>query len=194
VIPDFVARLQAEFERRRRANPRYSLRAFARFLGIDHSTLSQMLRRARVPHAAHLRDLAARLGVSREEVSAYLAASDLPAPDELAAQLRRLHWLAEADALMQMPVHWQLLALLRDPGWRPDMRWVSARTGAAIDDINQAAARLLRLRLLQIDDAGRWRAAAELEGKDAQAMREMALARIRLAQPDGPSVTTNGMP
>lgn len=36
--------LQDELLRRRRANPRYSLRAFARSVKVEHSTLSQLLR------------------------------------------------------------------------------------------------------------------------------------------------------
>ncbi len=36
--------LQNEFSRRRLVNPRYSLRAFARSVEIEHSTLSQLLR------------------------------------------------------------------------------------------------------------------------------------------------------
>jgi transcriptional regulator with XRE-family HTH domain len=36
--------LKAELSRRKRANPRYSLRAFARSLSVEHSTLSQFLR------------------------------------------------------------------------------------------------------------------------------------------------------
>jgi len=39
--------LANEFSRRRGANPRYSLRAFARSIGIEHSTLSQLLRSKR---------------------------------------------------------------------------------------------------------------------------------------------------
>jgi transcriptional regulator with XRE-family HTH domain len=35
--------LEAEFARRRNLNPRYSLRAFARSVDIEHSTLSQLL-------------------------------------------------------------------------------------------------------------------------------------------------------
>jgi transcriptional regulator with XRE-family HTH domain len=35
--------LAAEFTRRRRLNPRYSSRAFARSADIDHSTLSQLM-------------------------------------------------------------------------------------------------------------------------------------------------------
>lgn len=36
--------LRDELSRRRRVNPRYSLRAFARSVEIEHSTLSQLLR------------------------------------------------------------------------------------------------------------------------------------------------------
>jgi transcriptional regulator with XRE-family HTH domain len=36
--------LDGELKRRRRVNPRYSLRAFARTVNIEHSTLSQLLR------------------------------------------------------------------------------------------------------------------------------------------------------
>ena len=40
----FQSILADEFARRRGANPRYSLRAFAAYLGMEHSTLSQLLR------------------------------------------------------------------------------------------------------------------------------------------------------
>jgi plasmid maintenance system antidote protein VapI len=39
--------LAAEFARRRTRNPRYSLRAFARSVEVEHSTLSQLLRGTR---------------------------------------------------------------------------------------------------------------------------------------------------
>lgn len=43
----FPAFLQREYQRRRTRNRRYSLRAFARDLGCDHSTLSQWMRGTR---------------------------------------------------------------------------------------------------------------------------------------------------
>jgi hypothetical protein len=52
------ALLVTELERRRRDNPRYSVRSFARSLELDHSTVSQLLRgrrRAGSRTAAHLR-------------------------------------------------------------------------------------------------------------------------------------------
>jgi len=41
--PDFRARLRDELARRRQVNRRYSVRAFADLLAVDHSTLSQVL-------------------------------------------------------------------------------------------------------------------------------------------------------
>src|SRR5687768_9276024 len=38
------AQLVQEFERRRRKNPKYSLRAYGRSLGVDHSLLSKIIR------------------------------------------------------------------------------------------------------------------------------------------------------
>ncbi len=50
--------LQDEFERRRARNARYSLRAFARALEIDHSTLSKKVRGKRAVPDRTLEQLA----------------------------------------------------------------------------------------------------------------------------------------
>jgi hypothetical protein len=43
----FRAVIAYEFARRRQVNPRYSLRAFAASLGMEHATVSQLLRGTR---------------------------------------------------------------------------------------------------------------------------------------------------
>jgi len=69
--------LSQELEKRRRVNPRYSLRPFATLLGIDHSTISQVLRgKRRVPVAVRRWDK--RLGLTAEEVAAYVAIEHVP--------------------------------------------------------------------------------------------------------------------
>src|SRR5947209_9956192 len=71
----FRALLRVELARRCAKNPRYSLRAFARSLEIDHATLSQLLRgRRQVTRAAILR-LGRRLGLEEADLSA-LAVAD----------------------------------------------------------------------------------------------------------------------
>ena len=43
-VKDIASQLNAEFQRRHARNARYSLRAFARSLDVDHATLSQWMR------------------------------------------------------------------------------------------------------------------------------------------------------
>jgi transcriptional regulator with XRE-family HTH domain len=50
--------LADEFARRRKLNPRYSLRAFARSMHLEHSTLSQLLRGKRPLTWKAIRNLA----------------------------------------------------------------------------------------------------------------------------------------
>ena len=89
--------LMEEFSRRRRKNPRYSLRAFASSLEIEHSTLSQLLRGKRAitwksirrigagmrwkgsqimrslePESFDSRHVAEKLGISVDEVNVAL--------------------------------------------------------------------------------------------------------------------------
>jgi transcriptional regulator with XRE-family HTH domain len=53
--------LESEFARRRRLNPRYSLRAFARSVRIEHSTLSQLLRGKRAITWKSIRGIAGNM-------------------------------------------------------------------------------------------------------------------------------------
>lgn len=179
MTPDFTGRLREEFSRRRAANPRYSLRAFARFLGLEHSTLSQILRGRRALPPSKLAPVAARLGLGAEEIAAYRGASALGDAARVAAQVKQLSWLAEAAALMQAAAHWQLLALIESAEWRPDMRWASHRTGFTVDELNEATSRLLRLGLVEVDAAGGWHVDRAIAGRDLNARREIALERAR---------------
>jgi transcriptional regulator with XRE-family HTH domain len=53
--------LENELSRRRRVNSRYSLRAFARSVNLEHSTLSQMLRGKRPMTWQSIQGIAARM-------------------------------------------------------------------------------------------------------------------------------------
>ena len=53
--------LQTEFARRKQANPRYSLRAFARSVGLHHSTVSQLIRGKRPITCKSVRTIAGAL-------------------------------------------------------------------------------------------------------------------------------------
>src|SRR5215831_20471357 len=65
--------LQSELARRCSSNPQYSLRSFALQLGINHSTLSQLLRGKRALTPRMIKTLGARLGLRPEEIEAFVA-------------------------------------------------------------------------------------------------------------------------
>jgi hypothetical protein len=180
--PDLRELLRVELQRRRAVNRRYSLRAFADWLGVDHSTLSQFLRGMRPAPDDALRAWAARLGMGREETEMYVAFTSCD-PAAFAAQARRVQWLGEATAIVSNPAHWKLLELVREPDFRPDMRWAARRLGLDVDDLNDALSRLLRLGMLDVGADGAWRDTSGLAQLSEGAVKECALARARSQLP-----------
>lgn len=124
----FRIRLQAEFDKRRATNPRYSLRAFARAMSVDHSTLSQILRGRRRVTGRNVRALGRRLGLSASAIAEHCA-------DENES--------AVLDALQR-------------PEFRADSRWLSTRIGIPMDEVNVTLQRLLRKRRLVMRSRWRW--------------------------------------
>ena len=120
--------LTAELDRRRSANPRYSLRAFARDLSVDHSTLSQFLHGKRRLTVRTVRALGARLGL----------------PARMIAELCAL----ENEAAV--------LSILPRKNFLPESRWVSIVTGIPLDEVNITLQRLLRKGTMLMRTSTRW--------------------------------------
>ncbi len=125
---DLKVLLAAELAQRRQRNARYSLRAFARDLGTDHATLSQLMRGRRVLSPAMVRQIGRKL---------HLRAADIA---EACAQ-------HHADAILRLAAR---------STFRPNSRWIATRTGLPLDAVNTALARLLHQRLLVMESPTRW--------------------------------------
>ena len=120
--------LQTEFDRRRSANRRYSLRAFARALSVDHSTLSQILRGRRRLTGRNVRALGLRLRLTSPAIAEHCAAENESA----------------------------VLAALERPGFRADSRWLASVAGIPLDEVNVTIQRLLRKRMVTMTSRERW--------------------------------------
>jgi transcriptional regulator with XRE-family HTH domain len=129
----FRGLLKAEFDRRRAGNRRYSLRAFARSLAIDHSALSQILRGNRRVTTRTIRALGSTLRLSPATIAEHCA--------------------AEHEAAV--------LATLDRPGFRADSRWVAAVAGIPLDEVNATLQRLLRKRMMTMSARAIWQRAGE---------------------------------
>jgi transcriptional regulator with XRE-family HTH domain len=131
----FRVLLQTEFDRRRSANRRYSLRAFARSLSIDHSALSQILRGRRRLTARSVRALAPKLALDPAAVAEHCA--------------------AENDAAV--------LDAIARPNFRADSRWLSTMSGIPLDQVNVALQRLLRKGVVVMQSRHTWIRRVEAE-------------------------------
>ena len=155
----------------------------ARDLAVDHATLSQILRGERRTPASVLRRAGTRLGLSAEEITAYVAAERLPDSDTLHRQEQLRHWTAEARAILAEPHHHGLLQLLHETDFVADVRVVARRLSVTADEVNLAVARLARLGFLAMLRPTEWRDVHALGLASNAAFRRRALARIRELAP-----------
>jgi hypothetical protein len=124
--------------------------------------------------------------MTSEEVAVYVAAQHVPGGQVTHRQEQLRHWTAEGLAIVTDPSHFQILELARKRGFRGDCRLIAEQVGASIDRVNIALARLLRLRLLEIETGGRWKDLRTPGQRTEAGFRRLALIRVReLAAKDG---------
>jgi len=153
--PDFREFLCEELGRRCRDNPQYSLRAFAGRLGVDHSTLGQILRGRRAVTEQTIRRFATTLEVPEAERDRYLAVHGATGRGTATQQqFRRLS--ADVVAAVADWHHYAILELLKLRNFQPDSRWIARVLDIAVDDVNAALARLTRLEMLRMESRERW--------------------------------------
>lgn len=164
----FAALLGDELKQRRRRNTRYSLRSFARDLGLSPSYLSQSLQGTRVPAEDTVKRIARQLRWNEQKRERLLLAGrlaktkshesrselqqnleSLPATDEdfERVDLERFRLIAE-------PHHFAILELSELADCRNDPEWVAKRLGLTTEQAAEAIARLTFLGLLKIKGRG----------------------------------------
>ncbi len=144
--------------RRCAKNPQYSLRAFAKFLAVDHATVSQLLRGKRALTARTILKLGTRLGLDRPALDRYAAHEALWGQDTGAeATLGEVRQLtSDAANVIADWYHYAILELTRLDDFRPETRWIARVLGITPDEVNLALSRLARLGLLEMVERDRW--------------------------------------
>lgn len=158
---DFQSYLQQELLRRCKANPKYSLRAFASVLQIESSALSKILNGKRRVSTPTFEKLASRLGLGPHERDqlrpgvlkrsrgAALDQSTDAAPNYQQLSLDLFQVIADW-------YHYAILELTQVAHFKADKKWIARTLGITPTEVNLAVQRLTRLELLQIDKSGRW--------------------------------------
>jgi transcriptional regulator with XRE-family HTH domain len=153
-VREFRLVIRARLRAARRRNPRYSLRAFAQRLEIDHSTLSQIMRGKRRMTAAHAARIGPHLGLSPDAMKTLLDAGARPPRQQRPA--RRSVDRDTLAFLAEWP-HGAILELTHVDGFRADSRWIAGVLGIPVADVNVVLQRLIRLRLLEMKGPAEWR-------------------------------------
>ena len=154
---DLAALLRDRFRAAIRRNPRFSLRSFARQLGVDHSTISQVLRGKRRLSARDAIAAGKRLGLTAETIRLYNQVSrKTRKPVKPLAEIRSVQVDLDTFQFLSSWHHSAILELLQVAGFTPDSRWLARTLGVSVEEVNVALQRLMRLGLLEMATADRW--------------------------------------
>lgn len=160
---DFRAFLQTELIRRSRANPRYSLRAFAKTLELEPSRLSKMLRGERPIRGEVIEKLGLRLGLPLKDIRGYQGLPTTTPVSEAAPAttpaFRQLPF--DAFEVIEDSRHDLLLELMKLKGFKTDLKWLSKKLGSPLPETRAIVERLERMGLLEVQPNGTWKDLSE---------------------------------
>lgn len=142
--------LHTEYQKRRTANPNFSLRAFARWLSISPAQLSQMMAGKRPITLKTMQKVTTRLGLSPIEEKQLLNRWIQPNQDQKSSHRPSLHLQEDKFRLIADWYHLAILSLTKVKGAKSDPRWVSQRLGISVQEANEALSRLERLGVLEL--------------------------------------------
>jgi transcriptional regulator with XRE-family HTH domain len=143
----FRVAIQKEFIERCRKNPAYSLRAFAKYLEIDQSFLSKLLKGQR----AITRDLSEligpKLGLKPADVKALFESGTASIPGFLSLTDDEFEILSEWH-------HFAILELSKTDDFDPNPQKIAQRIGVHVEEVKSALERLQRLNFIRITANG----------------------------------------
>lgn len=143
---DFKNYLQEELILRCKKNPAYSLRSFARTLGVSPSFLSKLLNGQRRITDKVFNKITTNLNLEPDFVSSFKA--DNAATTEPEMRFNNLH--LEYFKIISDWYHYALLELTHIKGFKNEPEWIAAKLGITVNQIKAAIERLLHLELLEI--------------------------------------------
>ena len=155
--------LRQRLQERISANSRYSLRAFARDLGLNASKLSEVLNRKQGLSVESARKICAKLALSTEDTEYFcrlVEASDARSKRQRLAAQTAIETLGRDESLRQIQddtfkiisdwYHYALLSLTETSGFKSDAVWIAKRLGITKLEVEEAIKRLERLELLEV--------------------------------------------
>ena len=155
--------LQDELVRRCKKNPKYSLRAFAKVLGLESSALSKILAGKRSVSREMLKRFAQKLALSPKDLKTFEAnlseTRGRPRAGEetpINAALNYQQLALDHFQIISEWYHFAILELTAIEGFQPSYAWVARTLGISVSEARAAVERLERMEMLEITDDGKW--------------------------------------
>lgn len=148
---DFRLYLQGVFSERCKKNSSYSLRAFAKSLSIDNSTLAKIMNGKRKLGKRAIQNFGDRLGLSPKEIQPYLDIEQKEESDLNVVQVEQDQFQIIADWY-----HYAILELMQLKDFQTKPQWIARELGITKSEAQFAIERLQRAELLEIDSEGIW--------------------------------------
>lgn len=179
--------LLEEFKARRARNPNYSLRAFARDLGMPASKLSQNLRGLCGISVAKAETIADKMSMRQDDRQLFLAlvesqhARSRVARQQAASALENIRrdkiteLNLEKFSVIRDWYHMAILEMTEITTFRPDIGWMASRLDLPTDIVKEAVGRLVELGLLKTDVPKWQQTSVDLElpsGMPSRAVKE----------------------
>jgi len=162
MLRDAPELLQAELGRRIAKNPKYSLRAFAKTIGLSPATLSLIIARKTPLSKGALSKISRTLGLTPEQNrhlqhQISLRKNRLPKPF---AEMSYRYVTLDFFKVLSEWYYYAILSLLEIKGASIDPKWISKKLGISLFEAREAVERLQRLDLIT-EVEGRWKQSQE---------------------------------
>lgn len=149
--------LQNEFDERVRKNPRYSLRGFAGFLGVNPAELSQVFKGKRHLSLRSAQKITKALGYNNDETRYFLWLLQKEKGKQLGLDLEFIEKRdkktvsAEQFSRISKWYHFAILSLVETAGFQWDSRHVSKKLGIGLSEAGLAMRDLQEVGLIQVE-------------------------------------------
>lgn len=154
VLPGIGTFLKQRYLERRRRNPAYSLRAFARQLGIPAGRLSEFMSGKRNMTKEVALKVESSLQLDPTQRAIFWSIVEKKAGNDTKSQAAAREWLplfmeAEQFYLVADWEHFAILSLMETKGFKSDIAWIARRLRTDVTRITDALERLQRCNLIR---------------------------------------------
>lgn len=161
----FIFFLKNEYVKKVKVNQNFSLRSYARFLGIHFATLSLLMSGKRPVTAKTIQKLASRLNASEKDIDLWISEiSDRSSKNFKEVADIRYHILEEESLLLMSEwYHDVIVELVYTEHFKKDPSWIARVCGISYIEAEMALSRLFKLGQLVEGTDGNWAVAHDFK-------------------------------